>query len=189
MQSLSLLSRRTSVQLLLTPPRIICNRVSAKIASRRYASSNPTPPEIESNATKTSPAQDNLKDRPSSFSQILATTKDGENSLLAPVHIPEPSNVILKSDHPATNILAQSGIVVQRQIEMMNIFLGFEQANRYVILDPHGNHIGYMAEHDGGLGKAVGRQWFRTHRAFTTHVFDRHSREVLRVSRIPILWV
>lgn len=64
---------------------------------------------------------------------------------------------------------------------MMNLFLGFEQANRYVIMDPHGNHVGYMAEHDGGFGKVMGRQWLGTHRAFTTHVFNKEQKEVLRV--------
>jgi hypothetical protein len=118
---------------------------------------------------------------PPSVSNVLANTEDAANNLLAPVHIPEDANAIIKSSHPATNILAQSGLVVQRQIEMMNIFLGFEQANRYIIMDPHGNHVGYMAEHDGGFGKALSRQAFRTHRPFTTHVFDRDQKEVLRV--------
>jgi Scramblase len=122
------------------------------------------------------------------MASLLAQTSDQDNSLLAPVHIPEDPNAVLKSDHPARNLLAESGIVVQRQIEMMNIFLGFEQANRYVILDPHGNHLGYMAEHDGGIAKTMGRQWFRTHRSFTTHIFDRQSKEVLRFHR-PFSWI
>lgn len=29
-----------------------------------------------------------------------------------------------------------------RQIEMMNIFMGFEQANRYALTDALGNHVG-----------------------------------------------
>lgn len=117
------------------------------------------------------------------MSNMLAQTNDADNPLLAPVHIPEDPNAVLKSGHPSTNLLAESGIVVQRQIEMMNVFLGFEQANRYVILDPHGNHIGYMAEHEGGIGRSMGRQIFRTHRAFTTNIFDRHGDEVLRFHR------
>lgn len=119
---------------------------------------------------------------------MLATTPDVNNNLLAPVHVPEDPRAILKSDHPSTSLLEQSGLVVQRQIEMMNVFLGFEQANRYVIMDPHGNHIGYMAEHDGGIAKTMGRQWFRTHRAFTTHVFGRGGEEVLRFHR-PFSWI
>ena len=49
-------------------------------------------------------------------------------------------------------------------------------------MDAQGNHIGYMAEQEKGLGNAVARQSFRTHRSFVTHVFDRHENEVLRVS-------
>ena len=49
-------------------------------------------------------------------------------------------------------------------------------------MDAQGNHIGYMAEQEKGIGNAVARQSFRTHRSFVTHVFDRHENEVLRVS-------
>jgi isopentenyldiphosphate isomerase len=67
------------------------------------------------------------------------------------------------------------------QLTELPCWSGFEQANRYVIMDPHGNHIGYMAEQETGIANTVARQWFRTHRSFTTHVFDRQEREVLRV--------
>jgi len=119
---------------------------------------------------------------------MLAQTESTNNSLLAPVHIPEDARAILKTNHPSTSLLEQSGIVIQRQIEMMNVFLGFEQANRYVIMDPQGNHIGYMAEHDGGMAKTMGRQWFRTHRSFMVHVFGRDGQEVLRFHR-PFSWI
>lgn len=165
----------------LRPPRTnAAARVTVRtLRSRGQPSSSKqsTPPPSSPEQHDTPPASQ----KPPSMSTLLAQTSDQDNSLLAPVHIPEDPNAVIKSDHPARNLLAESGIVVQRQIEMMNIFLGFEQANRYVILDPHGNHIGYMAEHDGGIAKTMGRQWFRTHRSFTTHVFDRHSKEVLRV--------
>jgi hypothetical protein len=46
-----------------------------------------------------------------------------QNTLLSPVHIPEDPNGVLKETHPATNILANSGVVVQRQLEMMNIMM------------------------------------------------------------------
>lgn len=119
---------------------------------------------------------------------VLANTNPKDNPLLAPVHIPEDANAILKADHPAANILSQSAVVIQRQLELMNLMIGFEQANKYVILDPHGNHLGYMAEHDGGIGHSMKRQFFNTHRAFTTHVFDRDSREILRFHR-PFSWI
>jgi hypothetical protein len=46
-----------------------------------------------------------------------------QNTLLSPVHIPEDPNGVLKETHPATQILSNSGVVVQRQLEMMNIMM------------------------------------------------------------------
>ncbi|EAU31180.1 conserved hypothetical protein [Aspergillus terreus NIH2624] len=110
------------------------------------------------------------------------------NTLLSPVHIPEDPHGVLKGTHPATGILANSGLVVQRQLELMNVMIGFEQANKYVIMDANGNHIGYMAEQERGMGNMMARQWLRTHRSFVTHVFDRHENEVLRFHR-PFSWI
>ena len=121
---------------------------------------------------------------PPSIADSLAAARPEHNSLLAPVHIPEDQNAVLKSDHPSTSIVAQPGIVVERQCEMQDIFLGHEKANRYLILNPKGLHIGSLAEYAGGGAQAIGRQMFRTHRAFTTHVFDRRGKEVLRVCMI-----
>lgn len=104
-----------------------------------------------------------------------------QNTLLAPVHIPEDPHGVIKETHPATGILANSGLVVQRQLELMNVMIGFEQANKYVIMDANGNHIGYMAEQEKGMVNMMARQSFRTHRSFVTHVFDKHENEVLRV--------
>ncbi|RAK94268.1 scramblase family protein [Aspergillus costaricaensis CBS 115574] len=111
-----------------------------------------------------------------------------QNTLLAPVHIPEDPHGVIKETHPATGILANSGLVVQRQLELMNVMIGFEQANKYVIMDANGNHIGYMAEQEKGMVNMMARQSFRTHRSFVTHVFDRHENEVLRFHR-PFSWI
>lgn len=121
-------------------------------------------------------------------SNALSATPAHENNLITPVHIPEDPHGILKETHPAMRLLDNSSLIVQRQLEMMNVLMGFEQANRYVIMDPHGNHIGYLAEQDHGIGNAVARQMFKTHRSFTTHVFDREEREILRFHR-PFSWI
>ncbi|KAJ5512715.1 hypothetical protein N7463_002267 [Penicillium fimorum] len=111
-----------------------------------------------------------------------------QNTLLSPVYLPEDPRGVLKETHPAISILANSGIVVQRQLEMMNVLIGFEQANKYIIMDALGNHIGYMAEQDKGLVNTMARQWLHTHRSFVTHVFDRNENEVLRFNR-PFSWI
>lgn len=46
-----------------------------------------------------------------------------QNTLLAPVHIPEDPNAVLRENHPAVGLLANSGLVVQRQLELMNVMM------------------------------------------------------------------
>ena len=111
----------------------------------------------------------------------LRNTNPQDNNLLAPVYIPEDLDGVLNEKHPAATLLANSAIVVQRQLELMNVMLGFEQANKYVILNGQGEHIGYIAERELGMGNMIARQTFSTHRSFTAHVFDKHEKEVLRV--------
>ncbi|KAF2677656.1 Scramblase-domain-containing protein [Lentithecium fluviatile CBS 122367] len=152
------------------------------------------PPSSSQPASETPKSSDSSTPKPNEPSRVeavsaaLSQTPDAENNLVTPVHIPEDPNGVLKETHPAMRLLDNSAIVVQRQLEMMNVLLGFEQANRYVIMDPHGNHIGYLAERDHGLGNAVARQMFKTHRSFTTHVFDREEKEILRFHR-PFSWI
>ena len=122
-------------------------------------------------------------------STLLQTAKNEQSDLVSPVHIPEDPHGVLRENHPAMSILSNSSIVVQRQLEMMNILMGFEQANKYVIMDPLGNHIGYLAEQEHGMTNLMARQMLRTRRSFTTHVFDRNQREVLRVKNRPVLLV
>lgn len=112
---------------------------------------------------------------------LQQAAQDNSNGLLGPVQIPEDPHAILLSTHPVMQLLDNSSVVIHRQIEMMNLMVGFEQANKYVINDAQGNVIGFLAEQEHGLGNAVARQTFRTHRSFTTHVFDRNEKEVLRV--------
>ncbi|KAI1943598.1 hypothetical protein LOZ66_000181 [Ophidiomyces ophidiicola] len=128
------------------------------------------------------------KSQAENLSSTLRDTPPQHNTLLAPVHIPEDPGAVLEDGHPATKILANSGLVVQRQLEMMNVLLGFEQANRYTIFDAQGNLVGYMAEQDTGLGNTLSRQFLHTHRPFVTHVFDIHQNEVLRFHR-PFFWI
>jgi hypothetical protein len=49
---------------------------------------------------------------------------------------------------------------------MLNVFMGFEQANRYAIMNPRGEHVGYLAEEDQGFVGTLTRQMLRTHRPF-----------------------
>lgn len=89
----------------------------------------------------------------------------------------------------AAGLLSQSALVVTREIEMMNIFLGYEQANRYTIRSATGEQIGYLAEEEPGvLGGAVRRQLLRTHRPFRATVMNAAGHPVLLIRR-PLTWI
>lgn len=153
------------------PPPVAASKRAAR--QRQSPSKQPESPSEPPNE-KLSPLN--------AVSGALRNADQENNSLLSPVFIPEDPDGVLNEKHPATSILSNSSIVVTRQLELMNVMLGFEQANKYVIMDPQGNHIGYMAEMELGMGNMMARQMFSTHRSFTTHVFDKHGKEVLRVS-------
>lgn len=59
-----------------------------------------------------------------------------------PVHIPSDPEGVLRETDGATRLLGNSALVIVRQLEMLNVFMGFEQANRYAILSPQGDHVG-----------------------------------------------
>nr|POE72768.1 phospholipid scramblase family protein [Quercus suber] len=122
---------------------------------------------------------------PPGLNTQLATTlaQSDTSDLVTNVRMPDDPNGVLPPNHPALLLLGNSSLVIQRQIEMMNIIVGFEQANRYIIMDGQGTTIGYIAEQDHGIGSSLARNMFTTHRSFTTHIFDRQEREVLRIHR------
>ncbi|KAJ9102476.1 hypothetical protein QFC21_002876 [Naganishia friedmannii] len=98
-----------------------------------------------------------------------------------PVHIPTDPNGVLRETDGAVSLLANSALVIVRQLEMLNVFMGFEQANKYAILNPQGEHVGYMAEEDQGFMSVMMRQALRTHRPFRSVVMDKHG--------TPVLWI
>lgn len=83
---------------------------------------------------------------------------------------------------------------------MLNIFIGFEQCNKYTISmsilfpwkimpisnemsidNEAGNTVGYIAEEEKGFLATISRQAFATHRPFRAVIMD--------ASGSPILWV
>ncbi|KAI0673066.1 Scramblase-domain-containing protein [Trametes maxima] len=96
-----------------------------------------------------------------------------EESVRVPASDPEDSLRRLLMDN--------NRLIITRQIEMLNIFLGFEQTNRYVITNELGDTLGYIAEEPRGFLSTFSRQIFRTHRPFRALVMDNQGS--------PILWL
>ena len=115
----------------------------------RNTLTRPPPPPRRSPESHESSSQVNqsAEGKQSSIEAVSSSLRDTnvkDNNLLIPVNIPEDPDGVLNEKHPAANLLSHSSLVVTRQLEMMNVMLGFEQANRYVIMDPQGNHIGWV---------------------------------------------
>ncbi|KAJ2662495.1 hypothetical protein IW148_002919 [Coemansia sp. RSA 1199] len=89
---------------------------------------------------------------------------------------------IINESHNARSILDHSSLRVTRQLEMLNVLMGFEQANKYALMDPQGNTVGFMAE-EQTWSSVLGRQIYGTHRSFNIAVLDLNGTVCLRIQR------
>ncbi|KAH9560148.1 hypothetical protein CY35_06G091700 [Sphagnum magellanicum] len=78
-------------------------------------------------------------------------------------------------------VLARPDLLITRNVEWANLAFGFEQQNRYVIMDPRQPQapVGFIVEDSNILL----RQFMRTRRPFTASVMDAVGNEILRVRR------
>ncbi|KAG4301179.1 hypothetical protein PCANB_002478 [Pneumocystis canis] len=105
------------------------------------------------------------------------------------VYLKEDSKSVLRYTPMLLYIFGNPALIIERKMEMMNVFFGFEQANKYIMMDSSGKHVGYIAEiGDQSFTKMLARQVFRTHRAFKAHILDREGNQVLLIER-PFSWV
>lgn len=93
-----------------------------------------------------------------------------------PLLLPDP--LLHYSAHP---FLIPTALFYRSQIEMLNLFAGFEQANKYKLTSLDGTPVGFLAEEDAGVLGTVSRQALRTRRPFRAVVLDLEGK--------PILWV
>ncbi|GBE82046.1 Phospholipid scramblase family protein [Sparassis crispa] len=80
-------------------------------------------------------------------------------------------------------LLDNNQLVITRQFEMLNIFIGFEQSNRYVISNEREDTLGFIAEEPRGFLSTFSRQILRTHRPFRALVMDADGNPVLWLRR------
>ena len=50
------------------------------------------------------------------------------------------------------HLLMRDAIVVKQEVELANVIIGFDAANRYSLSDPSGEFLGSAAEQGGGVG-------------------------------------
>ena len=89
----------------------------------------------------------------------------------------------LPPSDPIRALLSVNAIVVARQVEMMNILLGYEEANKYKLLNPEGETVGFLMEEELGFVSSIKRQVLRTHRAMKATVLDPEGNKILIIRR------
>lgn len=83
-------------------------------------------------------------------------------------------------------LLARSNLLITRDIEWANLTVGFEQENRYAVVDlcyPH-SPVGYIREQSN----LIARQLLRSRRPFFASITDALGNELFRVRR-PFWWI
>ncbi|KAL5724603.1 hypothetical protein ACHQM5_007843 [Ranunculus cassubicifolius] len=83
-------------------------------------------------------------------------------------------------------LLARSNLLITRQVEWANLMLGFEQENRYAVVDAYypQSPVGYISEQSN----LIARQILRTRRPFIAKITDSLGDELFRVRR-PFWWI
>ncbi|KAH9079439.1 Scramblase-domain-containing protein, partial [Lactarius deliciosus] len=114
-----------------------------------------------------------------SSSGILNNSPLWEESQRPPASNPE---------HGLTRLLQNDSLVVTRSLEMLNIFIGFEQTNKYRVANEVGETLGFIAEEPRGLLASFSRQIFKTHRPFRAVIMDRDGTPILWIRR-PFAWI
>ncbi|KAF8894479.1 Scramblase-domain-containing protein [Infundibulicybe gibba] len=85
-------------------------------------------------------------------------------------------------------LLSNETLVIERQLEMLNVFIGFEQSNKYSISTESGESLGYIAEEPRGFFALMARQAFATHRPFRAVVMDLDGTPIMW-GRPPFSWI
>ncbi|KAJ3005509.1 hypothetical protein HKX48_000640, partial [Thoreauomyces humboldtii] len=108
---------------------------------------------------------------------------------LVPVRLPtrDRPDATLTVASGAHSVLAHPALVVTRQVEMMNVLLGYEQGNKYAVKNSAGEDVGFIAEEEQSFSGAISRQLLRTRRPFKADILDRHGNVVLKIDR-PLKW-
>jgi hypothetical protein len=104
-----------------------------------------------------------------------------------------PSSILTHNSPPTwptstlsniSDLVNRPAVVVGRQLEMLNIFLGYEQANKYVIYDAQtATPLAYLLEDESTMTKMLMRQFLRSHRPFTAIIMGLDGRVLMKMRR------
>ncbi|KAI3647825.1 hypothetical protein MP228_008046 [Amoeboaphelidium protococcarum] len=124
--------------------------------------------------------------RRTAFYSRRSTQNGGDTGFKQQVYdaVPIGKNQGLTSQSPSAEILQRPALAIGRQLEMINVMLGYEQANKYAIYDAStAQNVGFIVEDAPSILSVLSRQVLRTHRPFTANVLSASGQSLLTVRR------
>ena len=85
-------------------------------------------------------------------------------------------------DQQLQSMLMQQAIVVHQEVELSNVLVGFDSANKYSLHAPNGQKLAQSAE-TGGVGGFFLRQIFRNSRAADVKLFGMNGAEIAEMRK------
>lgn len=98
------------------------------------------------------------------------------------------TSVLLEWSSPASAIFKNTALLVCRQLELLNLVLGWEQAAHYDLKNPNGQTVGYLLE-DKGMLTSLQRQFLHNRAPFKALVTDLQGNQVLKINRPFQMWL
>ncbi|KAI0319794.1 Scramblase-domain-containing protein [Amylostereum chailletii] len=161
---------------------------------RQYALSRfPNRHHVGSGRSRNPPPQNPFRHSLDQNAREAYSTEDQPSSSTSPLWEPSERRLLGSPEGLKRLLLKNNSLVVTRQLEMLNIFIGFEQTNKYTITNAEGERLGFIVEEPHGLLASIGRQIFRTHRPFRAIVMDQdgvtHTLVPILQIRRPFDWI
>jgi len=83
----------------------------------------------------------------------------------------------------ALEILGQPVILIERQVDDANFWLGWNSARRMKVFSPDGYQVGYIQEETSGAATMAARQFLPDHRSYKFTLFNSNGQPVLTIRR------
>ncbi|KAK9247652.1 Scramblase-domain-containing protein [Lipomyces tetrasporus] len=96
--------------------------------------------------------------------------------------IDDPKGIVQRSDL-ITPLLENPELIIKRELEIIGLAVGYEQANRYSLMSRDRLSLGSMEEVDQGFLTFITRQLYRLHRPFTVRAYDAFGNHILTLRR------
>ncbi len=105
-------------------------------------------------------------------------------SIFGPKKTSVTNTFAMKAPTDLTQALSTgSQIVIKQKRELVEVFLGFETRNQYLVFDHNGAPCGTIVERGSGFMAFLKRVFLKSHRPFVIDIIDANGKAILELKR------